>query len=217
VSRNAPTVLALLLLVGTATAFVVTQQLKLEPSPISQTHVDKVFSPVCECESQTAEIDFTLRRADHLRIGIRIDGREVPIANGEFGRGVVRARWNGRDASGAVVPDGIYFPLVHMRRTGRTIDLPNPIRVDTQPPTIAATSLRSNRSRLTVSYNTSEPARAVLLLDGRRAVYTSFKRRRSHFTWYGRVNGRPVRARHHRLILLAEDLAGNRSPPIPLR
>ena len=82
-----------------------TQRLKLEPSPISQTHVDKVFSPVCECESDAAQIEFTLRRADHLRIGIRIDGRELTIADGEFGKGVVRARWNGRDAAGAVVPD----------------------------------------------------------------------------------------------------------------
>src|SRR3954447_20583815 len=99
--RNAPTILALLLIVATATAFAVTQRLKLEPSPISQTRVDKVFSPVCECESHVANIDFSLRRADHLRIGIRIDGRETTIANGEFRQGLVHARWNGRDASGA--------------------------------------------------------------------------------------------------------------------
>lgn len=194
-----------------------TQRLKLEPSPISQTHVDKVFSPDCECESQAATIEFTLRRADHLRIGIRIDGREVTIANGEFRRGVVRARWNGRDASGAVVPDGIYFPIVHMLRAQRTIDLPNPIRVDTQRPTISVTGLRSNGPRLTVLYRTSEPAHAILIVDGRRAVRTYYTVRRSHFTWYGRVNGRPVRARHHRLVLVAEDLAGNRSAPTQIR
>jgi hypothetical protein len=205
------------LLVATATAFVVTQQLKLEPSPISQTHVAKVFSPVCECESQAANIDFTLRRADHLKIGIRIDGREVTIADGEFGRGVVHARWNGRDASGAVVPDGIYLPVVHMQRAQRTIDLPNPIRLDTQPPTIKVTGLRSNGRRLTVSYRTSEPAHAILVVDGRRAVRTYYTLRRSHFIWYGRVNGRLVPARRHHLILLAEDLAGNRSAPTPLR
>jgi len=195
----------------------VTQRLKLEPSPISQTRVDKVFSPVCECESQRAKIQFSLRRADRLRIAIRIDGRELEIANGEFGRGLVHARWNGRDASGSVVPDGIYYPVVHMLRAQRTIDLPNPIRIDTKPPSIAVTGLRSNGPRLTVSYKTSEPAHAILVVDGRRAVYTYYTRRRSHFTWYGRVNGHAVRARHHHLILLAEDLAGNRSAPTPLR
>ena len=194
-----------------------TQRLKLEPSPISQTHVDKVFSPVCECESDAAQIEFTLRRADHLRIGIRIDGRELTIADGEFGKGLVRARWNGRDAAGAVVPDGIYYPVVHMLRAQRTIDLPNPIRVDTQPPSIAVTGLRSNGPKLIVSYKATEPAHAILIVDGRRAVRTYYTARRSHFTWYGRVDGRPVRPRHHRLVLLAEDLAGNRSAPTPIR
>src|SRR5256885_7500372 len=98
--RNAPTILALLLIVATATAFAVTQRLKLEPSPISQTRVDKVFSPVCECETDAAKIEFSLRRADHLRVAIRLDGRELTIANGEVGKGPVRARWNGRDAAG---------------------------------------------------------------------------------------------------------------------
>ena len=194
-----------------------TQRLKLEPSPISQTHVAKVFSPVCECETDAAQIEFSLRRADHLRIAIRLDGRELTIANGEFGKGVVRARWNGRDAAGAVVPDGIYYPVVHMLRAQRTIDLPNPIRLDTQPPLIAVTGLRSNGPKLTVSYKASEPAHAILIVDGRRAVRTYYTARRSHFTWYGRVDGRPVRPRHHRLVLLAEDLAGNRSAPTPIR
>ena len=194
-----------------------TQRLKLEPSPISQTHVAKVFSPVCECQTDAAQIEFSLRRADHLRIAIRLDGRELTIANGEFDKGVVRARWNGRDAAGAVVPDGIYYPVVHMLRAQRTIDLPNPIRLDTQPPLIAVTGLRSNGPKLTVSYKASEPAHAILIVDGRRAVRTYYTARRSHFTWYGRVDGRPVRPRHHRLVLLAEDLAGNRSAPTPIR
>jgi hypothetical protein len=195
----------------------VTQRLKLEPSPISQTHVGKVFSPVCECASQAAKIRFSLRRADHLRIAIRLDGRELTIADGEFGKGVVRAHWNGRDANGGLVPDGIYYPVVHMLRAQRTIDLPNPIRVDTQPPLITVTGLRSNGRKLTVLYRISEPAHAILIVDGRRALYTYYTLRRGHFIWFGRVNGRPVPARHHRLVLLAEDLAGNRSAPTPIR
>jgi hypothetical protein len=195
----------------------VTQRLKLEPSPISQTHVDKVFSPICECASQAAKIQFSLRRADHLRIAIRLDGRELTITDGEFGKGIVRAHWNGRDAAGGVVPDGIFYPVVHMLRAQRTIDLPNPIRVDTQPPTITVTGLRSNGPRLTVQYRVSEPAHALLIVDGRRAVRTYYTVRRSHFIWFGKVNGRPVPARRHRLVLLAEDLAGNRSAPTPIR
>lgn len=210
-SKNAPTILALVLLTATATAFVVTQHLKLEPSPISQTRVAKVFSPVCECETDAAAIEFDLRRADHLRIGIRIDGREVTISDGEFKQGLVRARWNGRDASGAIVPDGVYFPVVHMLRAQRTIDLPNPIRVDTQRPTIVLTGIQNRDNKRIFTYRTSEPAHGLLFVNGRRRVYTYGTRRRGRLPWYGQA--KPTT----RLILEAEDLAGNRSAPVPIR
>lgn len=188
-----------------------TQRLKLEPSPISQTRVAKVFSPVCECTSQAATIQFSLRRADHLRIAIRLGTREVTISDGEFKRGLVNARWNGRDASDTVVPDGIYYPVVHMRRAQRTIDLPNPIRVDTQRPTIRLLSVTTVGTKTTVTYRISEQAHALLFVNGRRAVYTYSTRRRGRLQWYGRIDGSPVQP--HRLVLEAEDLAGNRSAP----
>ena len=193
-----------------------TQRLKLEPSPISQTHVAKVFSPVCECETHAAAIDFSVRRADHLRVAIRIDGREATIANGEFRRGPVHVRWNGRDAAGNVVPDGVYYPVVHMLRAQRTIDLPNPIRVDTQPPTIKLVSMRKvGLRKTTFVYRVSEPAHAILFVNGRRAVFTYSTRRRGHFNWYGQVSGHNIQPT--RLVLEAEDLAGNRSAPTRLR
>jgi hypothetical protein len=212
--RNAPTILALLLLVGTATAFAATQRLKLEPSPISQTRIDGVFSPVCRCASKAANIEFSLRRADDLRIAVRTPAGEVTVAEGSFARGDVHVRWNGRDESGEVVPDGVYSPLVHLQRAGRTIDLPNPIRVDTVQPTIRLTRLRSNGPKLKITYTVSEPAHALLIVDGQRAVYTYSTRRRGRLTWYGRIEGREVAPTRHRLLLVAEDLAGNRSAPV---
>lgn len=212
--RHAPTILALLLLVATATAFAVTQRLKLEPSPISQTRVDDVFSPVCRCPSKVANIEFSLRRADRLRVAVRVGTGEVVVAEGSFPRGDVHLRWDGRDAAGERVPDGVYYPLVRLRRAGRTIDLPNPIRVDTEPPTIRLTGLRSNGQKLRMTYTSSEPAHALLLVDGRRAVYTYSTRRRGRLTWYGRIKGREVAPTRHRLVLVAVDLAGNRSAPV---
>jgi hypothetical protein len=152
-----------------------------------------------------------LRRADHLRIGIRIDGREVTIADGEFRRGLVRARWNGRDAAGAAVPDGIYFPVVHMLRAQRTIDLPNPIRVDTKRPTIALVGLRTSGRKTIITYRTSEPAHALLFVNGRRVLRSYSTRRLGRLPWYGRRGQTPLK--HQRLVLVAEDLAGNRSAP----
>jgi hypothetical protein len=198
------------LLTATATAFAVTQRLKLEPSPISQTRVAKVFSPVCECVTHVADIDFSLRRGDHLRIAIRIDGREMTIANREFRRGPVHVAWNGRDPDGNLVPDGVYYPVVHMLRDRRTIDLPNPIRVDTRRPTITLVSMLRTGGKATFTYRVSERAHALLFVNGRRAVYTYATNRRGRFNWYGLVRGN---ANPPRLVLEAEDLAGNRSAP----
>jgi len=219
--RNAPTILALLLIVATATAFAVTQRLKLEPSPISKTQVSDIFSPVCRCATKTANIEFSLRRADHLRIAVRTGSGEVTVAAGSFPRGDVRVRWDGRDASGELVPDGIYYPLVELQRAGRTIDLPNPIRVDTIRPSIRLRSLRPRIFRpgtesLTVTYTVSEHAHALLFVDGSRRVFTASKRLRYLLHWSGKVHGRAIRPGRHKLKLVAEDLAGNRSVPTPV-
>jgi hypothetical protein len=216
--RNAPTILALLLLAATATAFAVTQRLKLEPSPISQTRVSAIFSPVCRCPTKAANIEFSLRRADHLRIAVRTGSGEVTVAEGLFARGKVKVRWDGRDASGQLLPDGIYYPLVQLQRGGRTIDLPNPIRVDTIRPSIRITSLRPRvfrpgTEKLTVRYRVSEHAHALLFVDGRLRVFTASKRVRYLLHWSGKVHGRAIRPGRHELRLVAEDLAGNRSVP----
>ena len=218
--RNAPTILALLLIVATATAFAVTQRLKLEPSPISRTRVSDAFSPVCRCASKAANIEFSLRRADDVRIAVRVGTAEVTVAEGPFARGDVHVRWDGRDAAGEIVPDGIYYPLVHLKRAGRTIDLPNPIRVDTIKPSIKFTSLTPRAfspgtEKLKVTYTVSEHAHALLFVDGRRRVVTNTTRLRGKLQWHGKVRGHVIRPGRHKLKLVAEDLAGNRSVPTP--
>jgi hypothetical protein len=206
--------------VATATAFAVTQRLKLEPSPISRTRVSDAFSPVCRCASKAANIEFSLRRADDLRIAVRVGTAEVTVAEGPFARGDVHVRWDGRDAAGEIVPDGIYYPLVHLRRAGRTIDLPNPIRVDTIKPSIKFTSLTPRAfspgtEKLKVTYTVSEHAHALLFVDGRRRVVTNTTRLRGKLQWHGKVRGHVIRPGRHKLKLVAEDLAGNRSVPTP--
>ena len=187
-----------------------TQRLKLEPSPISQTRVAKVFSPICECDTDVARIAFVLRRADHLRIAIRVDGQERVIADAEFKRGPVDVVWDGRDTSGAALPDGTYFAVVHMLREERTIDLPNPIRIDTVKPTITVVGTRASGHKLRVFYRTSEPAHALLFVNGRRVVRTYYTKRRAKFDWFRWV---PGDVNPPRLVIEAEDLAGNRSAP----
>jgi hypothetical protein len=183
----------------------VTQRLKLEPSPISQTHVDKVFSPVCNCATRAAHIDFSIRRADHLRIVVRTPSGPAVIADRDFAKGMVHVSWDGRGAA-----DGVYYAVVHMERAQRTIDLPNPIRVDTVKPTIALTSISRAGAKTLFRYQASKPAHALLFVNGERRIRTYSTRKRGKFAYEGRLTAKT------RLVLRARDVAGNLSPPVKI-
>ena len=102
--RVVPAALVAALLVATSAAFVVTEKLKLTRNPIVGPTVDKVFSPVCHCATDSAVIRFRLRRADRVSVGI-VDG------DGDVVRELARNRpqpkqvptsyvWDGRDGDG---------------------------------------------------------------------------------------------------------------------
>src|SRR5207248_6933421 len=140
VARLLSTLLVVGLLGGTAAAFAVTEGLKLQHSPITSTHVPlKVFSPVCGCNTAEAPIGFRLRKADRVTVQI-VDAHGAVVRTLVSGkparRGRFAVRWDGRDAAGAVLPEGTYKPRVHLAHAHRTIGLPNPIQIDVTPPTI---------------------------------------------------------------------------------
>ena len=107
-SRLLPTLLVAAILAGTAAAFAVTEGLKLSKSPLLSTQVTKVFSPVCDCDNDTAAIAFRLRQPDTVKLEILHDDAVirtlVPGLRERSGR--VSYTWNGRDDSGVVVPEG---------------------------------------------------------------------------------------------------------------
>jgi FlgD Ig-like domain len=199
------------LLGATAAAFVVTERLKLEPSPITKVFVTKVFSPTCECDTDFGVISFRVRRAERLTLSIAAAGRHSvrtlvgPVARR---RGAFSATWDGRDEDGAVVPDGVYRPLVHLRH--RTILMPNSIRIDTTPPRVKLRSVAPRvlepGKRLRVRYLLDEPARVYVFLDGKRVVLGRSTRPRWKVEW-------PVRGRPgvYHLTVAARDVAGNLS------
>ncbi len=211
------------LLAATATAFALTEGLKLEQSPILGTNVDKVFSPVCDCESARARISFRLRKADRLDVALVDSGGEVvatPIQGRRFPPGRVEIRWNGRGADGGPLPEGDYRPRVRLREGRRTIVLPNPIEIDLTAPTVLASRMMPRvlspdgdrrGDRLTVAYSLSEPARGLLFVDGTKRVETRFPRERDTLAWFGRVDGQGVPAGLYELGLRARDPAGNLS------
>jgi hypothetical protein len=146
--------------------------------------------------------------------------------------GRVFYRWDGRDADGVVVPESLTFrPRVRLAEHGRTIVLPNPIRVDVTPPVIALLSVRpttfspngdGRNDRITARYQMSERAEPALYADGVRRVVGLFKRRVGKLEWNGDGTLPPPRQGTIRISMRATDLAGNasrstRSVPVVVR
>jgi hypothetical protein len=222
--RRLPQLVVVLVLLGaTAAAFAVTEQLKLEKSPITGTRVDKVFSPVCECARDIAVISFRLRRPSIVTVDM-LNAAGDPVRTLVRGRreqaGRVSYTWDGRDDANRVVAEGVYRPRVRLREHGRTIVLPNPIRVDTTAPTISIERVLprvfspdgdGRNDRITAFYEIDEPARAMMLVDGRRRVLSKFRETEGRLVWFGMVDGRAVPPGTYEIRLRAFDRAGNRS------
>jgi hypothetical protein len=222
--RRLPQTLIVLALLGaTAAAFALTERLKLEKSPITGTRVDKLFSPVCECARDVSVISFRLRKRATVTVDmLDPDGDSVRtlVRDRREQRGRVSYTWDGRDDAGRVVAEGRYRPRVRLREHGRTIVLPNPIRVDTTPPKITLVRVfprvfspdgdRRN-DRIAAYYEIDERARAMMLVDGTRRVFSRFHANEGRLVWFGIVDGRPARPGTYEIRLRAVDRAGNRS------
>jgi FlgD Ig-like domain len=232
VARWPQLLLVLVLLGATAAAFAVTERLKLERSPITGTFVDRVFSPVCDCARDEAVISFVLRRREKLTLDmLNREGRSIRTIVRDQGEsaGRVSYTWDGRDNLDRVVPEGVYRPRVQLERNGRTIVLPNPIRVDTTAPVIRLARVfprvfspdgDGEADRVTATYSIDERAHAAMLVDGRQRVRSKFRQLDGKLVWFGRVNGRTVGPGIYEIRLRAIDRAGNRSPrtrAVPVR
>ncbi len=212
------------LLGGSAAAFAFAEHLKLERSPVFSTLVGKLLAPNCRCQHRGIRIQFTLRKPDRLSVVIvDSDGHVVrtllmpiPVRAGRQ-----RFGWDGRSDAGQVVPAGTYKPRLHLSNERRTILMPNPIKVDPTPPTISPVSLvprvfspgsAFRRHVVLVRYRTSEPARALLYVNGERRLFPPRYVEKGVLHWFG--TGLP--AGRYRLTLKAVDLAGNVSAGVPL-
>jgi FlgD Ig-like domain len=223
VPRLPQTLIVLALLGATAAAFAVTERLKLERSPITGTRVDRLFSPVCECARDVAVISFVLRQPSKVTVDILdAGGRAVRtlVRDRDELRGRVSYTWDGRNEADRVVAEGRYRPRVRIEEHGRTIVLPNPIRVDTTAPRIRLSQVfprvfspdgDGRADRITATYEVDGIARPMMLVDGRRRVLGRFQPRGGRLAWFGRVNGRPVRPGTYEIRVRALDRAGNRS------
>jgi FlgD Ig-like domain len=222
VARVLPIVVVLALLGCTAAAFAVTEGLKLEHSPISNTHVGKKVAPDSQ-SYKTVPIGFQLRKPDRVTV-------ELVNGNGDVVRTLARSRrepsgalqflWNGRGDNHEVVPDGVYRPRVHLADAHKTIVLPNPITMDATPPFIRLASITPRvfspdgdlvRDHVRIRYQTSEKARAQLYVDGEPRTLVHDFLRAGKIDWpRGSLRLKPGK---HLIRLRALDLATNLGPP----
>jgi hypothetical protein len=216
------TILVLGLLAATAAAFVVTEDLKLEPDPIARPRIDRTFSPVCECEQETARIAFRLRSADVLTLTIADKSGTIVrtlLNEAGFRPGTHRFGWDGRDDAGKRVPQGRYRARVELQKLDRLIEFPTQIVVDTTPPRLR--DVRASRREIspdrdgrgdaiTIRYRVSERSEVRLLVNGKREVRT--KPGKLAIRW---APTRRLRKGLERLQLVAVDAAGNRSAGRP--
>lgn len=221
--------LVLALLAGSAAAFAVTESLKLERAPVTGTVVDKIFSPVCDCPQARARIAFRLRKVDSLTLGIVDEnGRLVRtlVAGKLHNRGAHHFWWDGRNAAGKVVPEGAYRPKVTLSDAGRTIVLPNPIRVDVTRPRVKLLSLEprmfspggdGRNDRITARYRVDERATVLLTVDGEIRVRKRGLRQAGRVQWSGTIDGRRVPQGTYAIALVATDRAGNTGRPTPAK
>src|SRR5580765_6268498 len=168
------------MLAATAGAFALTEGAKLELSPIYATHVKpKVISPGITA----ANIDFRLRRKDHVTVWMTRDGKRVAtiVPGHTYKKGWVRLEFDGLSDSGLTLPTGVYLPVVHLARSHRTIRLPNPIEIDTKAPAIKVphrvyTHISpdgdGHNDVFSVRYTLDGPAQAILTVRGRRVEAT---------------------------------------------
>jgi hypothetical protein len=220
----APAALVAALLVATSAAFVVTEKLKLTRNPIVGPRVDKLFSPVCDCGTDTASITFRLRKPDRVTVDV-IDSK------GDVVRELARRRpqgrvafpyvWDGRDGDGEVVAEGRYRPRVHLDEARRTIVMPNPIQVDVTPPRVETFTARplvispdgdGRSDRATIRYRVSERAHVELFVGSTRAIRKLGARPKGRMSWAGIVGGETLPDGVYTLRLVARDVAGNLGP-----
>jgi hypothetical protein len=228
VARVLSTAFVLALLAATAAAFALTERAKLERSPIYGTDVDPIFSPAGKLKP-VAHIAFRVR--SHERVDVWIaDGHGHRVATLLSNRTVkpgtrLNLVWNGVTASGLLVPDGTYMPVVKLLRSHRTITLPSEIALDTTPPKITVKKPQypiispdgdGHHDSFTFRYTLSEPAHAILLVRGVQLLLTRTSKETGELTWNGRLPG-GARARPGRYVLsvAARDTAGNRANGYP--
>ncbi len=203
------------LIAASGGAFVRAEQLKLERSPVATPRITKHLSTTCKpgphCV-RTAALGFALRTPATLELTLLDSGGHIvrtftPAGGRRYPAGRVTLRWDGRTQNGAPAADGRYRLRVDLLSLGRAITIPDPVVLDTAPPTL---TLLSPPGQVPVHYHVSEQARIYLSIrPAGGSPGTILRGRHGHVAV-------PARDRlpGARMTLVAVDAAGNVSAPL---
>ena len=150
--RRAPLVVALSLVLGAAYALVLGEQTK-QRALLLGTRVDKTFSPVCDCATDVAHLTFRLVSAGRITVQmVNSVGRPVTtfLRDRSVRAGWKHFVWHGLNHAGRVLPNGLYLAEVAFPSLHRTLRLPSPIRLDTQPPRLLHVAVHVGRQRVLI-------------------------------------------------------------------
>ncbi|HEX7626482.1 MAG TPA: hypothetical protein VF379_05445 [Gaiellaceae bacterium] len=215
-----PIAVVLALVVGSASALVVSERAKLQRALLLGTRVDKTFSPICHCSTNVAHVAFRLVQAGRITVQmVNSGGRPVAtfLRDHAVRPGWKHFVWSGLTHAGHVLPDGSYVPQVSFPLLHRTLRLPSPIKLDTQRPRLLRVAVHTKASRILVRYAFDGPAHAVLFVDEQRTILTRFATATGQLSWDEHFpDGRHVRPGRHRISVLGIDAAGNRSLRSPV-
>ena len=232
-ARVLSTAFCVALLAATAIAFAFTEGAKTELSPIYQTKIPHVFSPTCNlhqqgCRTNVEDIDFTLRKKQHLRVWIEQNGTPVAtvVAGETFPKGPVKLQFTGLADDGVtILPDGIYYAVISLTGEHRVITLPDKIQLDTTAPQVIAFRKQiythispdgdHRHDEFLEPYTLNLPGHGVLLVNGHQAEFTRRLRLHGTLVWNGEIDQHLQPPGRYVLYIAAEDAAGNRSKPFP--
>lgn len=215
-------------------ALLVAQDLRRSDPVVIGVRRTATFSPQGS-GPRAAALSFWIKRADSVAVSV-VDARGDRVRTIALGRSVparrrVRFWWDGRDGDGKVLPDGRYRFRVGLARQGRSLTLPQAVRLDTEParPWIERVEPEHGGGPLVLH----GPGRATGIVRGtkgadvvglvirtdvdpaRVVVRTPLPDRARTVTWDGRIAGRPAPDGTYMLGLEETDRAGNRGtfPP----
>lgn len=226
----APLVLLIAAACSLAAVFVV-HRIEAAGGPLSEPYATQYFSPGLDGATGTATVRFTTRAAERISITIHgCDGgpRVHTLVRGARVDGSGAFRWDGRGASGTVVPDGCYRFVIRRAGDDRRYQPAKPTWLDTRAPIAAVDrsaiadgywrGLIFTEPGVRLDYATpdGEP------LDGDEIEATIFRARIGHSSGEPKFIAWPKGAiayrfsvrvdEHPRLRMTAVDLAGNETP-----